>query len=615
MSRVGVAFIDCSVPIQPFHTPRWLLARRQLAQWAEWRRTEAACDDSGDAVRTSCRAFQPVRRVAPIVKTAAVVPEEQDFILSSLSPGRAQRRLALAVVLALLVAYFLTEGLLSTIQLGRIDAFVPAHATAMFVTDSITAVLLFAQFSILRSRALLAISNGYLFAALMVIPWMLTFPAVFTPGGLLGAGLQSTSWLYTLWHAGFPMFVIAYALLKDAGPTKRLWRGSAGAAILLSVAMTAVVVSAAAFIVTAGDALLPRINLEPVHFSPRWFYIAGCLALLNVLALTVLWVRRHSVLDLWLMVVISAYVIEICMIAFPVPARFSVGWYTGRVFGLLSGSLLLFVLLYEITTLYARLLRAVLAQRREREARLMTGDAVAATIAHEVNQPLSGMITNADAGLRWLDRSMPDLDEAKAAFKQIVADGHRAGAVIGSIRAIFKNDVRNRTSLDINDLIGEALALTRGDLERHRILVQAEQNAQVPQVRGDRIQLQQVLLNLITNAIDSMAGKDGTRVLCVKSEVYDAGGVIVSVSDTGTGIGSQDLERIFNPLFTTKSGGMGMGLSICRSIIEAHDGRLWVAPNKPEGAVFRFMLLDDGATSAGASRREQPGDLAAGSRL
>jgi hypothetical protein len=129
-----------------------------------------------------------------MVKTAAVVPEEQHFILSSLSPGRAQRRLALAVVLVLLVAFFLTEeGPLSTIQLRRVDAFVPAYATAMFVTDSITAVLLFAQFSILRSRALLAISSGYLFTALMVIPWMLTFPGVFTASGLLGAGLQSTS--------------------------------------------------------------------------------------------------------------------------------------------------------------------------------------------------------------------------------------------------------------------------------------------------------------------------------------------------------------------------------------------------------------------------------------
>src|ERR1700730_957144 len=163
-----------------------------------------------------------------MVNPVTVVPEEQHFFLSSLSPGRAQRRLALAVVLALLVAFFIVAGPLSTTQLGRIDAFVPAYATAMFVNDSITAVLLFAQFSILRSRALLVLASGYLFTALMLIPWMLTFPGVFTPGGLLGAGLQSTSWLYTLWHAGFPVFVVAYALLKDADPVEGLWRGSVG---------------------------------------------------------------------------------------------------------------------------------------------------------------------------------------------------------------------------------------------------------------------------------------------------------------------------------------------------------------------------------------------------
>jgi signal transduction histidine kinase len=550
-----------------------------------------------------------------MVKTAVVVPKEQDFILSSLSPGRAQRRFALAVVLALLVAFFIMAWPLSSIQLGRIDAFVPAYVTALVVIDLITAVLLFAQFSILRSSALLVIANGYLFTALVVIPWMLTFPGVFTPGGLLGAGLQTTNWLYILWHAGFPMFVIAYALLKDADPAKLLWQGSAGTAILLSVAMTAAVVCAATLLVTAGDAHLPRTMLDPVHFSTLRLYIAGYQALLSVAALIVLWVRRRSVLDLWLMVVMCAYVIEVCLIAFPVPVRFSAGWYAGRIFGLVSGSLVLFVLLYEITILYAQLLRAVLAQRREREARLMTGDAVAATIAHEIKQPLSGMITNADAGLSWLDRATPDLDQAKSSFKQIVVDGHRAAAVIGSIRANFKKDPRNRTSLDINDIIGEALALRRGDLQRHRIVVQSEPNAQVPQVRGDRIQLQQVLLNLITNAIDSMAAKDGARVLCVKSEVHDGGGVKVSVADTGTGIGSQELERIFNPLFTTKSGGMGMGLSICRSIIEAHDGRLWVAPNKPEGAVFQFMLRADGAASVGASRREQPEDLLPAPRL
>jgi signal transduction histidine kinase len=203
---------------------------------------------------------------------------------------------------------------------------------------------------------------------------------------------------------------------------------------------------------------------------------------------------------------------------------------------------------------------------------------------------LSGMVTNADAGLRFLDRAMPDLDEAKEAFKEIVADGHRAAAVIGSIRTIFKTGALNRTPLDVNDLIEDVLALVRDNLRKHRILVQAEPNAQTPQVIGDRIQLQQVLLNLITNAIESMAAEDGPRVLYVKSVNAD-GGVKVSVADTGTGIVSQDIDRIFNPLFTTKSDGMGMGLSICRSIIEAHDGRIWVAPNKPQGAVFQFILL------------------------
>src|SRR5437016_1143864 len=171
-----------------------------------------------------------------MVNTAVAAPEEKNFILSSLPPSRAQRRLAIAVVLALLVAFLITEGPLSTIQLGRIDAFVPAYATAMFVNDSITAVLLFAQFSILRSRALLAISSGYLFTALMLIPWMLTFPGVFAPDGLLGAGLHSTAWLYILWHSGFPAFVIAYALLKDADPTKPLWQGTVHGAIISSVA-------------------------------------------------------------------------------------------------------------------------------------------------------------------------------------------------------------------------------------------------------------------------------------------------------------------------------------------------------------------------------------------
>ena len=201
-------------------------------------------------------------------QTASTVPEEQRFILSALPPSLAQRRLALAAVIALILGFVITAGLLSTFQPRRIDAFPPTYATALFVTDLITAVLLFAQFSIVRSRALAVLASGYLFAALIMIPWMLTFPGVVTRGGLLGAGPYTAQWLYNLRQLGFPMFVIAYALLKDADPTKGLWQGSVPAGILSSVAVTAALICAATVLVTAGHALLPHTMLDPAHFSP-----------------------------------------------------------------------------------------------------------------------------------------------------------------------------------------------------------------------------------------------------------------------------------------------------------------------------------------------------------
>ena len=258
-----------------------------------------------------------------------------------------------------------------------------------------------------------------------------------------------------------------------------------------------------------------------------------------------------------------------------------------------ASSVILVVLLYEITTLYVRLLLAINAQRREREARLLTGDAVAAAIAHEVRQPLSAIVTSADAGLRFLDRSAPALDKAMESLKRIAADGHRADEVIEGVRATFKNSVREKRPVDVNEIIQEALAFEQDDLRKHKILVQLAPTVQLPAVHGDRVQLQQVLLNLITNAIHAMATRDEPRVLSVRSEAYKEGGVLVSVADTGLGIDPHDMNRIFNPLFTTKADGMGMGLPICRSIIEAHDGRLWVTSNTPQGAIFQFTLNVD----------------------
>ena len=526
------------------------------------------------------------------------VPEERSFVLSNLPPSPAQKRLALGIVLALITALYLVLGPFGGMQLGVLHSFVAVYTTAMFVTDSITAILLFAQFSILRSRAILVIASGYLFTAFMIVPYVLAFPGVLSPTGVIG-GLQTSAHLYLLWHCGFPLFVVGYALLKDEDPSRRMAQGRVRAAILRSVAWTLAGAIAAAVVSTRDGAPLPRIMLDESRFVPNWPYVVGApIAVLCTIALIVLWRRRRSILDLFLMVVLCAYLIEIPPHYFPFPARFSTGWYAVRVTSLLSSSIVLVVLLYEITALYGGLLGAVLRQKREREARLMTGDAVAASIAHEVRQPLTAMVTTADAGLRFLDRAAPNLDKAKEAFRKISSDGHRAGAVVANLRANFKTDVRDRTAFGITEFVEEAIALEYRDLQQNGVLVQAEPNRQLPEIRGNRSQLQQVLLNLIMNAIDSMAASDGPRILTVRSEAQGTDRVVVSVADTGGGISADHSDRIFNPLFTTKSGGMGMGLSICRAIIEAHEGQLWFAPNEPRGAVFQFTLPADRSMSA-----------------
>jgi signal transduction histidine kinase len=369
--------------------------------------------------------------------------------------------------------------------------------------------------------------------------------------------------------------------------------GSVRAAILTSVGVTAGVVSAATYLVVAAGPRLPRLMFDTIQFSLLWPYAAVIPIVVSVAAVVVLWAHRRSVLDLWLMVVMCAYAIEIVAVSFPVPTRFSVGWYGGLIFGVLSGSFVLLVLLYEITTLYARLLRAVSAQRGERAARLMTGDAVSASIAHEVRQPLAAITTSAAAARRWLEREPPDLAEAMVALDAISMTGHRASILIEGIRAMFRKDVASRTSIDLNELVSEALTLLSRELRAHRISVRTDSAGPLPLVNGDRVQLQQVLANLVSNAVDAMASTDGPRELVLKCGPDEAGGAVISVADTGPGIAPRNVDQIFNAAFTTKAQGMGMGLSICRAIVEAHDGQLWVTANRPHGAVFQLVVPAD----------------------
>lgn len=224
-----------------------------------------------------------------------------------------------------------------------------------------------------------------------------------------------------------------------------------------------------------------------------------------------------------------------------------------------------------------------------RMTRLTTMQAVAASIAHEVNQPLAAIVANGNAAMRFLAFETPNLDAARTAVNSIVVDGHRASEIIESIRAMFKTIDQQQVPLDINRLVHDVLTLMK--VQAHEVSVQTELNARPPDVIGNRVQLQQVILNLIVNALDAMnAVTDRPRVLRLKSESCDPDGVLLSVEDSGTGIDPNHVDRIFEAFFTTKSQGMGIGLSLCRSIIELHRGRLWVSSSSDRGSVFNVLL-------------------------
>jgi signal transduction histidine kinase len=200
-------------------------------------------------------------------------------------------------------------------------------------------------------------------------------------------------------------------------------------------------------------------------------------------------------------------------------------------------------------------------------------------------------VTNAHAALRWLDAQPPDTEEVRQALGRIIRNGNRAGEVIGRIRALVKKAPPKKDSLQINEAIREVIALTHGDVVRSGVSLQTQLAEALPLIQGDRVQLQQVILNLMVNAIEAMSGVcEGLRELCISTAVAKSADVLVTVRDSGPGLDAASLERVFEAFYTTKRGGLGIGLSICRSIIEAHGGRLWASASVPRGAMFQFTL-------------------------
>jgi C4-dicarboxylate-specific signal transduction histidine kinase len=227
--------------------------------------------------------------------------------------------------------------------------------------------------------------------------------------------------------------------------------------------------------------------------------------------------------------------------------------------------------------------------------RMATAGELSAAIAHEIRQPITGIVTMANAALRWLSRDNPDIGRAKDAMNKVVKAGHHASDVITNVRGLFGKDTQENTPTDLNKLIRSVLEVVSVDLHKHNIEAQVDLSEQLPPVIGHEVQLQQVILNLVMNAIESMHSAE-RRMLSVKSVGTGHNGVRVSIADTGSGISVTNLNRLFKPMFTTKAGGMGMGLAICKSIIESHNGRIWVTAGSPGGSIFQFELPISGTT-------------------
>jgi C4-dicarboxylate-specific signal transduction histidine kinase len=221
--------------------------------------------------------------------------------------------------------------------------------------------------------------------------------------------------------------------------------------------------------------------------------------------------------------------------------------------------------------------------------RVTTMGELTASLAHEVNQPIAAAVTDANTCLRWLTRDQPDVEEAREAASRVVKDATRAAEIISKVRLAFTKNTPQRELVDVNEVIKEMIVLLRNEASRYSISVRTELS-DIPQVMGDRVQLQQVLMNLMINAIDAMKSVEGTRELVIESQRTEDAQLMLAVSDTGVGLPPQQADQIFNAFFTTKSHGTGMGLRISRSIVESHGGRLWASENSPRGASFYLTL-------------------------
>jgi signal transduction histidine kinase len=522
--------------------------------------------------------------------------------VSTIPAGSADRRLAFAVVLVS-VAIFVALVPFAKAPLEKVWPFIPIYQSALALSDVVTAILLLGQFRFLRSRALLILAGGYLFTAIMAALHMLTFPGLFGPAGLLGAGPQTTAWMFMFWHAGFPVCVVSYALVKNtrADVTSRPRVAMAEGVVAVVAAATGVTVLA-----TTGQGALPAI-MQGNQYTGAMLGVVSSTWAFSLLALMAVWRRRpHSVLDVWLMVVMCAWMFDIALAAVLNGGRFDLGFYAGRIYGFLASTFVLVVLLFENARLYARLIDAQAALQaqnrsldetvRERTEQLLQSEKVAtmgsllAGVAHELNNPLAVVLAQAHM-LRESAATSPESIGSRT--EKITIAAGRCVRIVRNFLALARKRPPERTDVLLNDLIDQTLELVAYELKTESIDVTKTLDADLPRLSADAHQLQQVLVNLLTNAQHAMRKNTRPKRLTLATR-FDAARqrIQIEISDTGPGIPRELQAKVFEPFFTTKPAGQGtgLGLSLCRNLVEQHGGTLSLKSEPGAGATFVIEL-------------------------
>ena len=505
-------------------------------------------------------------------------------------PDRSEIRIGVAIV-ALVYISLVAVLPAHDIQVGQIPGFIPAISAILLVCDLITAAILYAQAGVFRSRALIILASGYLFSGLLFIPYALTFPGDFSPNGLLGAKVNTTGWIAVFWRVATPTAVLLYALSKRADAAVGPIAERPPAQVLYGVVSAVALAVIITLLATLGHDLLPP------FFVNRSEVIRPVLVTVNVVVLSVsigavvmLSRQKKSVLDLWLLVAMSAWLGQSLLNAF-LQSRFSLGAYFFLALAFLSNLVVMLALITESNRLYARLAWSTAARDRERETRLMSMDAVAAAIAHEIAQPLAAAKLSATAALGWLTRSNPEPEKAIKPLQDSIECDQRTFDVIKSIRATFATGAGSLSDVSLNDLARETASLMDRELAARKVSLQLSLEDDLPPVLANRVQLQRVLINLMTNAIESMATTSGrARHLVIRSTRLDGQHVQLDIRDSGGGIPPDKMAHMFDPFFTTKKTGTGLGLALSRNIVEEHGGRLWASTGEGFGATFHLQI-------------------------